>query len=192
MQRRRALRLLGALAGIPALPVFARFSETELLALGARVHEALGTAAEPRVLSPTQYRAVEIAAEHIIPRTDTPGATDARVADFVDTMLADWYAPAERDRFLAGLVELDARARREAGRSFADADAPRRVALLTALDGEVTTLRRADPRAADQHWFAMLKFLTAWGFCTSRVGMLDVLRVDPMPGRYDGDAPLRT
>lgn len=180
------------MVGVPVLPIFARFPDAELLALGARINETLGTAAEPRVLSPGQYRVVEVAAEHIIPRTDTPGATDARVVDFIDTMLADWYAPAERDRFLAGLGELDARATRELGRPFADADATRRAALLTTLDGEAATLRRADPRAADQHWFATLKFLTAWGFCTSRVGVLEVLRVDLMPGRYDGDAPLRT
>lgn len=189
MHRRRALRLIGALAGVPALPVLGRFSESELLALGTRIHEQfVGEPYEPRALTPAQYRQVEVAAEQIIPRTHTPGATDARVADFIDTMLADWYTSPERERFTAGLVDLDARATRTHGRTFADVSSSARVALLTAIDDEVTALRRANTQAGNEHWFATLKFLTVWGYYTSRVGVAEELRVNVMPGRYDGDA----
>ena len=99
MHRRRALQFIGALAGLPALPVLGRFTESELLALGARIHDQLeGEPHQPRALTPAQLRLVEIAAEQIIPRTHTPGATDARVADFIDTMLADWYTGGRRAR----------------------------------------------------------------------------------------------
>lgn len=186
MHRRRALQLLGALAAVPALPALRGFSEGELLALGQRVHEGIeGHPYEPRALTPEQFRTVEIAAEHIIPRTHTPGATDARVADFIDTMLMDWHPPAERDRFIAGLKELDGRAN---GGSFSRAPATHRIALLAAFDDDVTELRRADARTANEHWFSTLKFLTVWGYYTSRAGISDELRVDMMPGRYDGDA----
>jgi hypothetical protein len=189
MHRRRALQLIGALAGVPALPVLGRFSESELLALGTRIHEQLeGEPYEPRVLTPAQHRQVEVAAEQIIPRTHTPGATDARVADFIDMMLADWYRPAERDRFVAGLVDLDVRAMTAHGKAFADISAAARVALLMSMDDEVTTLRRANVQAGNEHWFATLKFLTVWGYYTSRVGSTDELRSNPMPGRYDGNA----
>ena len=191
MQRRRALQLIGALAGVPALPVLGRFSESELLALGARIHEQLeGGPREPRALTRAQYKEVEVAAEQIIPRTHTPGATDARVADFIDTMLAEWYTPPERDRFIAGLVDLDARAMQAHGRAFADISSSARVTLLTAIDDEVTALRRANTQAGNEHWFATLKFLTVWGYYTSRVGMTEELRTNVMPGRYDGDAPV--
>ena len=190
MQRRRALQVLGALAGLPALPALGRLSDGDLFALGAGINERLEGGHAPRALNPAQYRSVQVAAEHIIPRTDTPGATDARVADFVDVMLADWYPPADRARFLAGLTALDTVAARGGDRSFADAPRPRQLAMLTALDAEVTGLRRTDGPAADAHWFGTLKWLTVWGFYTSRVGIVEELRVDLMPGRYDGDAPL--
>jgi hypothetical protein len=191
MHRRRALQLIGALAGVPALPVLGRFSESELLALGTRIHEQLeGEPREPRALTPAQYRQVEVAAEQIIPRTHTPGATDARVADFIDTMLVDWYTPPERARFIAGLSDLDARAMKTHGRAFVDVSSSARVALLTAIDDEVTALRRANTQAGNEHWFATLKFLTVWGYYTSRVGATEELRANVMPGRYDGDAPV--
>jgi hypothetical protein len=189
MKRRRAIQLLGALAGVPALPVLGRFSESELLALGTRIHEQLeGEPHQPRALTPAQYREVEVAAEQIIPRTHTPGATDARVADFIDTMLADWYTPAERERFITGLTDLDTRAMQAHGKAFADISGSARVALLTAIDDDVTTLRRANTQAGNEHWFATLKFLTVWGYYTSRAGVTEELRANVMPGRYDGNA----
>ena len=192
MHRRRALQVLGALAAFPALPGVQGLSASELLALGARVHTSLeddtpGMA--PRALTPAQYRAVAAAAEHILPRTDTPGATDARVADFIDVMLAGWYSTEDRDRFIAGLAELDARARRAYRRAFVDGRSEQRTALLVIFDGEVSALRQVDSRAAGEHWFAMLKYLTVWGYYTSRVGMTEELKVQLMPGYYNGDAP---
>ena len=186
MHRRRALQLLGALAAVPALPALRRFSDAELLALGERIHEEIGAHPyEPRALTAEQFRTVQVAAEHIIPRTHTPGATDARVADFIDTMLADWYPPAERARFIFGVDELNGRT---PGRGFTDGTPAERVALLTALDGEVATLRRSSAQQANEHWFSTLKFLTVWGYYTSRAGITEELRVDMMPGRYDGNA----
>ena len=73
---------------------------------------------------------VSQAAERIIPRTTTPGATDARVADFIDVMLADWYNDSDRTRFKTGLSELDVAARKLTGRGFARATEPHQTELL--------------------------------------------------------------
>lgn len=188
--RRDALRALGSFAAIP----FLRNTGVEdLLDAGRRAH-ALAERRETSpgahaALSAEQREIVTVAAERIIPRTETPGATDARVAHFVDVIVADWYTPAERDRLVAGLAALDAAATRTHGRSFVRCDAPQQTALLATLDRQVSELRRRDGRAADEHWFSMLKFLTIWGYYTSRVGMIDELRVELLGGRFDGDAP---
>ena len=63
--------------------------------------------------------------------------------------------------------------------------------MVQALDDEVMALRRTAGGAANAHWFAMLKYLTVWGFCTSEPGMREVLRSLPRPMRYDGSAPVR-
>jgi hypothetical protein len=57
------------------------------------------------------------------------------------------------------------------------------VAVLTALDDEVST------GGTNEHWFAMLKYLTIYGWCTSEAGMR-ALRLYPLPWRYDGCAPV--
>src|SRR2546422_9076913 len=70
----------------------------------------------PRTLSAAQLELVATLAEHIIPQMETPGARAAGVHRFVDTLLTDHYATAERDRFLAGLAGVDTQARSRYGK----------------------------------------------------------------------------
>lgn len=203
MERREALGWLLAGASVPLLR---GLGPVELVAVGQHVHASVATASSDpplEVLDARNSRLVVAAAERILPETDTPGATAARVNQFVDRLLAHWYPPADRDRFLAGLSVLERLGLERHGSSFADCTEAEQVAILTAFDDEVIALRRAAgarpgppgrPSAPtpDEHWFAMLKFMTIWGFYTSEVGVTEELRHDLVPGYYDGCAPVAT
>ena len=189
MERRELIRWLMATAGLTCLE---GFTPNELLAFGADVHRPQGSQGQGRrALDAHALRTVITAAERIIPASDTPGATDAGVAAFIDKMLADWYSTEERNRFLAGLRALDAKCRALDGKDFADCNEANQVAVLAAFDDEVSALRRT-PRGANpnDHWFAMLKYTTVFGYCTSEVAMRQTLGAWPRPGRYDGCAPV--
>lgn len=174
MHRREVLQLLAASAGLRCLDGFAL---DDILALGRQLH---ASPLKAGALTAHHRATITAAAERILPATDTPGATDAGVTTFIDRMLADWYDPAERDRLLGGLAELDARSRALGGRDFVNLTEADQTALLSAIDAEV---------AAGDHWFAMLKFLTVWGYFTSEVAARETLGAFPLPGRYDGCAP---
>lgn len=88
----------------------------------------------PRTLTPEQVIAVTMLADTIIPETDTPGAAAAQVDQFVDAMLTEHLAPADRERFLAGLTRVDARARSAFGRAFAELAPAERQTLVVELD----------------------------------------------------------
>jgi gluconate 2-dehydrogenase gamma chain len=196
MERRELLHLVmstGALAALQQLSV------DDVAAFGEEVHRAAATLAHTTdrqrqwaAFTAAQARTVQVMAEDIIPRTSTPGATDANVTAFIDRMLAEWYAPAERDVVLKGLPQLDARAVAVGAASYVTLSAVRRVQLLEALDGEVTALRRTNGAAANAHWFSTLKYLTVFGYCTSEPGMSKHLNAWPLTGRYDGNAPVRS
>jgi Gluconate 2-dehydrogenase subunit 3 len=186
--RREAMGMLGSFV---ALPFLGSLGVEQLVDVGREMHaraelRRAGRSFKPRVLNQAQYALVATAAERIIPRTSTPGATDARVADFVDTMLADWYPAVERDRFLAGLKQLDTRLAGQ--RAFITRDEREQAEILGSFDDDVQRLRRAGSPDANLHWFAMLKFLTVWGYYTSRVGVVEELRIDVSGGRFDGNA----
>lgn len=192
MERRELVRFLASAAGAGCLQGLA---PDDLLAFGRRVHADAGAVQDLQALDAHAARTVIAAAERILPASDTPGATDAQVHRFIDRMLADWHTHAERDRFLAGLRALDEQSRARHGRDFVACAEADQTALLTALDDEVTRLR--GPAAArrgsglanaNEHWFAMLKYLTAVGWLTSEPAMRALGRY-PMAGRWDGCAP---
>lgn len=188
MERRELLRWLVASGALAAL---GQRSFDDLEALGERIHATLQTPQQRRALSAEQAAIVVAAAERIIPRTDTPGATDANVTAFIDVMLADWYPAAETQRFLQGLAELDALATTQHQRRFVTCTAEQQTRLLADVEGAVVTLRRTNATAANAHWFALLKYLTVYGYCTSEPGMRQFLHSWPPPMRYDGAAPVR-
>ena len=147
------------------------FGTAGLLTLGRYAH-ALARGTPLRVLSPQQDAIVVAASERIIPATETPGATGAQVDRFVDTILAEWYMPEQRQRLLAGLADLNVQ-------RFLD----RTPAVQTAI------LERLDTEANPDHWFGMFKYLTVWGYYTSEVAQTRELGLWPLPWRYDGNAP---
>src|SRR5687768_7699397 len=56
--------------------------------------------------SAEQKSLVAEVAEIIIPKTDTPGAKDAKVGEFIEMMLKDCYAAKDQESFATGLAEL--------------------------------------------------------------------------------------
>src|SRR6266480_5699466 len=129
--RRQALsRVAILLGGAISAPTLAG----ALDAATRRAWTAPGPDWAPRTLDPGQLELVAVMADHIIPQTDTPGARAAGVHRFVDTLLSDHYPTPERDRFLAGLADVDAQARSRQGKTFVECTADRQVALLTEMD----------------------------------------------------------
>jgi hypothetical protein len=96
--------------------------------------EQTSTAFTPRTLTPDQRNTVEAIAEIILPETETPGAKAAGVDQFVDRMLTDYYKPADRDRFLAGLKRVDARAQRLHGKPFGALTKEQQTSIVLDLD----------------------------------------------------------
>ena len=62
----------------------------------------------PTALSQDQARLVDAVAELIIPATDTPGARQAGVPQFIDRALANYCDKSQRALLLNGLTRIDA------------------------------------------------------------------------------------
>jgi len=174
MHRRELLRLMGAAASLSFLPPGADPLDA------ARALHAGRRPGVPRLLDQDQTALVDTITTLVIPRTDTPGATDVGVTGFIDHLLAEWYPDTEREHFLEGLAAIDARAVGAGAAHFVELTEPERLALLTALDGA-----RGEPGSPE--WtFARLKSLTVYGYFTSERVMKDVTRTPIIPGRFEG------
>ena len=135
-------------------------------------------------LSEAHLASIAAIADTILPRTDTPGATDVKVPAFIDVIVSEQYSDADRDAFIAGLDAIDARSRELGSASFGGLAGSARAEVLTALERD--TNRRADP--ARTYW--RLKDLIVYGYFTSEPVMKTVLAYEIMPGRFDGAAPM--
>ncbi len=183
MNRREWLGVLGAALAVPAA---AGLSADRLFAAGRGVHRR-ARGGPLRVLDPHQSESVATIAEMIIPATDTPGARAAQVDRFIDLLLAEWYPDDERAAFLAGLADVDARARAASGggADFLAASEAQRAAILAQLDAEVEALRQAK-QDTRQPFFQRMKWLTLYGYFTSEAGAMAELHYEVVPGSYDG------
>lgn len=153
----------------------------------------------PRVLDEGLLRRVETIAELIIPETDTPGAAAARVHEFIDTMLADYYPEAERAHFLSELERVDVVSARVVGKGFDLASGDEQVLVVEALDAEAFPGSTEQPdeagavearlRAGAPPFMRTMKELTVAGYYTSEIGQTVELRPTPF-GPYQADVPL--
>lgn len=183
ISRREAVRRMTVLAG------GALSSSTVAALLGGC--ETTGTATAewtPAVLDAPRLEKLTVVVDAILPRTDTPAASDVGVPGFIDRVLDDYAEPEERIRVLEGLDGLDDASRDATGVAFLEADPDRQVELLTALDAE--SVRAREDGYEPLPFFATIKEWTLLGYYTSRAGATQELQWLAMPGRWDADVPL--
>jgi hypothetical protein len=161
--RRTALKALGTVAALPWL------SDEGLLAF-ARIQETKG-APQLKVLSPLQFEALEVLVEAIIPTDDrSPGAKQARVADYIDLLLSE----VDRDvalQWFGGLAALDAEAISRFRSPFSRLGAGQVDAILQIISRNETA-----PQTALETFFVMAKQATIRGYYTSNIGIHQELR----------------
>lgn len=182
MQRRQALRLLGA------IPVIGALTPDDLLAAAEQLRSRNGFSPPFGALSKDEARTVATIADLIIPATDTPGASGAGVPQFIDLIVGEWYTESERAAFHAGVREVDARSRYMHGGAFVDLTATQQTSVLRAMEAEAIVLH--DSGATPPPFFATMKQLTLWGYYTSEVGMTKELGFELIPGQFNGSLPL--
>ena len=119
--------------------------------------------------------------ERVIPTTDTPGAIAAGVPAFIEKLLADWAAPADRLPIIAGLDAIEARSRQDYAASAAQATPAQQDALLT--------LAMTGGMPGGSVFFDAFRQLVITGYYTSEIGITQEREYLPVPGEYNGAFP---
>jgi len=187
MQRREVLRLLATGTALQLAPskwlVFAREARSLLAETQFR-----------RTLNPHDDATLKALADMIIPRTDTPAASDAGVSEFIDLILTEWYDTPERAHFLEGLATLDSQSRTLFQRNFVDCSTEQKGKLLTELgakmvEGAVPGSRRRSvqrPAPPKANFYADFRRLALTAYYTSEAGATQALHYEVIPEQYQG------
>ncbi len=141
---------------------------------------AQAVAYTPQFFSQAQLDMVDRLTDIIIPTDDhSPGAHDAKVANFADVLLSE-SAENIRQAWASGLKLVDGEARKQFKRPFLELSRPEQEKIVAAMAAH------EEKPSNDLEWFfARLKRMTIDGYYTSRVGIQEELK-------YQGSTPLST
>ena len=199
MNRRDAISRVALLMG-------GTISAPTLLAFGNNQHRGLGL---DFVLDASQKSLVIEIAEHILPRTNTPGAKDANVGPFIELMLKDCYKDQEQQNFKDGLTDIEEKAMKAHSKKFLETTADQQVAILKAVEKETMDMMKSanvqqvkvgdnvdkevvtSKKLKGTPFWRLMKELTLFGYFTSEQGATKSLNYVPIPGRYEGCIPYK-
>ena len=187
MQRREVLRLIATGTALQLAP-------GKWLAFSREVRALLAESSSLRTVTPHQDATLKALADMIIPRTDTPSATDAGVSQFIDLVLTECYDVPERTHFLDGLSDVDAQSRTLFNKNFTDCSTEQKGKLLTELgakmlEGTVPSSRRRSvqrPAPPKTNFYADFRRLALTAYYTSEPGATQALHYEVIPEQYQG------
>lgn len=151
---------------------------------------------KPQILSSQQAKVIGELAETILPKTQTPGAKDLKLDQFIDRMIKEVFSREDQQLFLKGLDAFEEKAKEMNGKSFDDSSPEQRSKLLTNLEKETEketgsiwgfSLQKDVPPIT---FYRKVKDLTLLGYFTSEEVGKKILVYDPVPGHYLADIPV--
>lgn len=173
IDRREALGGIAAIFGAALIPPLQR-------AVAQDADPGMGP--QNVIFSDAQRALMDALVERILPTTDTPGAMEAGVTDYVEMIVDEYYEPGEREALLRDLQAADAQAVEQYGAPFAGLASNQQDAIISLAEQQQLD-------GAGDTFFDTVKQLTVTGYYTSEIGMTVERVYLPVPGRYDGEYP---
>ena len=181
MNRREAIKFSGWITGTGLLVpgVFA--------ALYSCQNSPKGENWQPLALTAEEVSQLKLLSDTIVPATETPSATDVRVHEFVDLVVADVLSDDQSQSVRDGLRVMNQTSISIRGDAFEDLTEMRRNELVTKIDTEAfaeeSTGVYPDSFLKDYRY---LKGLILMAYFTSEEGVKQNLNYVVLPGEYIG------
>ena len=170
MERRTALKALGlSLGSLISLPAWASSWKSSTFVNGS--------------FSRTNDAILAELVDTIIPKTDTLGAKDLGVHQFIQTMLADCYTQKAQDNFAKNLAEMGPLSIKAFGKPFAELDTEQRLKIVQSL-AESTD-------KTTQDFYKTLRGLTIQGYKSSEYYLTKFTDYEMAPARFYGCVPVK-
>ena len=181
MNRREALRYTTWLAGTGLLVpgVWATLQSCQ--------DSPVGESWMPRELSQSQVNQLINLSDTIIPATTTPSASDVKVHQFVDVLIADVLAEEQIASIKDGLQTIDELSRNETQTAFEKLSSEQLNTLVSQIDQAAFQEDSISEQEARFHAnYRYLKALILLTYFTSEEGVKQNLNYVVIPGEYNG------
>jgi len=129
----------------------------------------------PVYLDQEQFDNIWQIAELVLPKTESPGADDAKVTPFIDQLFGEFFEEAIKTQYTLGLKTFLEDCKSQNGKSFLDLDEK----------DQIVYLKKVDSDEEKDSFFRTFKKIILWAYFTSEPGMKSMNYV-PVPGRFNG------
>ncbi|MCH8567951.1 MAG: gluconate 2-dehydrogenase subunit 3 family protein [Balneolales bacterium] len=133
-----------------------------------------------------QANLVEVMAETLIPRTDTPGARDAGVISYIDGWVGRVYNAEQRESFLRELDAFSAGVKQQTGKDFTELNEVQKKEIMLEATRKALEEQHNQPYPP---FMIAFRELTIRGYCVSEAGATQHLRYMQNFGPYRGCIP---
>jgi len=129
-------------------------------------------------------------ADTILPPTESPGAKEASVQDFIVLMIRDCSSLSTQNKFIDGLKELERYCLSEYNKPFVRCSPEEKTLVLTYFEKQGNTgtgiVSKVEKRYFGKPFFVSLREYVVMGYCTSEIGAKQGLAYQFIPGKYIG------
>jgi hypothetical protein len=140
-------------------------------------------ASSTSLFSTAQMTALFAIVDTILPRTDTPSASEVDCHNFVQHQLTHCHSADEQQQCVSIVTQIDKISVQEFAKVFALLSKQEQQTLLNQLEqGQKFT-------GSDRGHFSFLKALVVFGYFTSEVGATQALNYQAVPGGFKGSIP---
>lgn len=173
MDRREALKTVSLIFG------------TTIVGAGAFLSGCVKTKSSGKILNHAELLLLNEVAETLLPKTDTPGAKDADVASFMNTIVSDYYTMDEQEVFKNGINSINYVSSSAFSKSFVDLNSEQRAEILMGLEKQAASFNAS--RQTAEHYYMMIKQLSIWAFLSSEIVAKKAFIHLPIPTKYVGE-----
>lgn len=201
MDRRNALKSIALSTGVV---ISSGSLMNALLATKSHAANLSDAAWQPLFFKKSEGAIVTTIADIILPQTETPGASEVKVPQFIDLLFEDILDESQRFKFISGLHIFTNGFKRQTSMNFITGEPERQkkhVEKTYSLSQEETSRVLslvAEPREGAQDkdeydlwsFLVMMREMTITAYYTSEFVGEKVLSYDPVPGMYQPCIPV--
>ncbi|HJW31013.1 MAG TPA: gluconate 2-dehydrogenase subunit 3 family protein [Saprospiraceae bacterium] len=184
MERREALKYTAIFMGTA-------MSASTIAAIAAGCSVDKTETWKPVFFTPEEDHFLSELAETMLPKTKTPGARDAMVDRFLDTVRPLRYTVEENTTFKTELKALMEKAKTDLGKDFTKASPEKRLEWLKGVDQAAydSIKDKPDLHAEEKPYYLKLKEQILGAYFSSEIVSKEYFSFDPIPGKYQGCIP---
>lgn len=146
---------------------------------------------KPLFFKPAHAAIIGEIAETILPKTNTPGAKDLAVPQFIDAIVHHTMGKESQAALVKEIEDFEKEVKSNFGNGFVKLTTEQKAEYLSKLDLEKPKSGMSmwginlEPDAPKPTFFKKIKGLVLWGYYTSEEVGKNIFRYDPIPGIYE-------